>query len=103
MDTIDNGLLRENLLKSEALLTLSLNSDVEANSAPTLHGKNDEPPVLGVGALFADALTFLESMVVWPLSRPNRSLYRARGSEDFSNRHVARSPRFFLRHQLARR
>ena len=78
MDTIDNRLLRENLLKSEALLTLSLNSAVEANSAPTLHGKNDEPPVLGVGTLFADALAFLESLAVWPLSRPNSAPHRPR-------------------------
>ena len=39
MQTLDNGKSREKLLKSEALLTLSLQMhfNLEANSAPTLH------------------------------------------------------------------
>ena len=40
MHTLDNGKSHEKLLKSEALLTLSLQThfSLEANSAPTLHG-----------------------------------------------------------------
>jgi len=39
MQTLDNGKSHEKLLKSEALLTLSLQThfSLEANSAPTLH------------------------------------------------------------------
>ena len=71
--TNDYGLLREKMLKSEALLTLSLKASFEANSAPTLHGKSDDgAPVFCVGALFADPLLLLEPSVVWPPSRPNR-------------------------------
>jgi hypothetical protein len=76
--TNDYGLLREKMLKSEALLTLSLKASFEAHSAPTLHGWNDKPPAPGVGALCADALLLLEPSVVWPLSRPNRVLQAMR-------------------------
>ena len=67
-----------NMLKSEALLTLSLQThfSLEANSAPTLHRENDKRPVefFRVGALLALAL--LEKFAVWHLSRPNYSLQR---------------------------
>ncbi len=61
---------REKMLKSEALLTLSLKASFKANSAPTLHGEREEPSPLGVGALFA-ARVVLEPPVVWHPSRPN--------------------------------
>lgn len=101
--TNDYGLLREKMLKSEALLTLSLNSDVEANSAPTLHGWNDKRPAPGVGALFADPLLLLESSVVWHPSRPNYSPHRSRWLSSSLNR-LAAIPRCHLaRHRLASR
>lgn len=64
---------QEKLLKSEALLTLSLKASFEANSAPTLHGQGHcwALPVFGVGALFAPASVPHQSMK-WHLSRPNR-------------------------------
>jgi hypothetical protein len=46
----------EKMLKSEALLTLTLKASFEAHSAPTLHGKKNEPIARGVGALCAEAL-----------------------------------------------
>ena len=101
--TNDCGLLREEMLKSEALLTLSLNSDVEANSAPTLHGWNDKPPAWGVGALFADAHRLVESSVVWPLSRPNRSPHRTRWSSTSIHRFAMRMPCLLARRHQARR
>jgi hypothetical protein len=42
--TNDYGLLRGKMLKSEALLTLSLEASFEAHSAPTLHGKTRMRP-----------------------------------------------------------
>jgi hypothetical protein len=69
---------RGNLLKSEALLTLALQThfSLEATSAPTLHRENDKSSVKfsRVGALLAPAL--LDRSVVWHLSRPNHSLQR---------------------------
>jgi hypothetical protein len=66
------------MLKSEALLTLSLQThfSLEANSAPTLHRKNDRSAVKfsRVGALLAPSP--LERLSVWHLSRPNPSLQR---------------------------
>jgi len=56
--TNDYGLLREKMLKSEALLTLSLKASFEAHSAPTLHGKSNEgAPVFCVGALVINSDT----------------------------------------------
>jgi hypothetical protein len=69
---------REKMLKSEALLTLALQThfSLKATSAPTLHRENDKGPVqfFRVGALLAPSL--LEKSAVWHLSRPNPSLQR---------------------------
>ena len=70
---------REKMLKSEALLTLALQThfSLEATSAPTLHRENDKrlEEFFRVGALLADALP--GKSAVWHLSRPNYSLQRA--------------------------
>jgi len=69
---------REKMLKSEALLTLALQThfSLEATSAPTLHREDDKSSVefFRVGALLAPSP--LERPSVWHLSRPNPSLQR---------------------------
>jgi len=76
---------REKMLKSEALLTLTLQThfSLEAISAPTLHRKNDKSSVKfsRVGALLAPSL--LERSAVWHLSRPNPSLQRTLRAVEF--------------------
>jgi hypothetical protein len=89
---------REKLLKSEALLTLSLKASFKANSAPTLHGeKNNNRRPGSVGALFAKPAVLIPP-VVWHLSRPNCSLYRTRRpwfSNDESVMHWRSHPEWF--------
>src|SRR5882672_3475024 len=96
---------RENMLKSEALLTLSLQThfSLEANSAPTLHREKDKGPVkfFRVGALLAPA--HLEKSAVWPLSRPNRALHRTRRPGPSKNRIAGLMHCHLRRHLLARR
>lgn len=75
MHTHAYGMSREELLKSEALLTLSLKASFEAHSASTLHGERKNPDSGGVDALCIDAAVLIPS-VVWHLSRPNHSLQR---------------------------
>ena len=69
---------RGKMLKSEALLTLALQThfSLEATSAPTLHREDDKSSVKfsRVGALLAAALPV--KFAVWHLSRPNYSLQR---------------------------
>ena len=78
MLTNDYGMSRENLLKSEALLTLALKVHFEAHSAPTLHRKSTNGrSSFCVGALCAEAPVPIRP-VKWPLSRPNCALHRSR-------------------------
>ena len=100
--TNDYGLLREKMLKSEALLTLSLKASFEANSAPTLHGKNKNATAPGVGALFANALRIQQQRTEWHLSRPNCSLYRTRWLMTSLSRFVVEQSCPFTWHHLAR-
>ena len=80
--TNDYRMSREKLLKSEALLTLSLKVNFEANSAPTLHRRSTlRRTLFGVGALFAEPLVAMDA-VKWHLSRPNCALHRARWLRD---------------------
>jgi hypothetical protein len=94
---------RENMLKSEALLTLSLQThfSLEANSAPTLHRENDKSFVhfFRVAALFAGTVV-LKRPVVWHLSRPNPSLHRTRWPRSSMKCRAGSLPRHLRRHRL---
>jgi len=103
MLTNDYRMSREELLNSEALLTLSLKVNFEANSAPTLHRKSENGrSSFGVGALFAEPPVPTQ-IVKWPLSRPNHSLYRSRRSGSSINCLAAIPCCLLARHHLARR
>ena len=78
MLTNDYRMSRKKLLKSEALMTLSLKASFEAHSAPTLHGKgNDQTVFFRVGALCAGAIVPRQTSE-WPLSVPNLAMHRSR-------------------------
>ncbi len=78
MLTNDYRMSRENLLKSEALMTLSLKVNFEAHSAPTLHQKSENGrSSFGVGAL-CDEPSVPQDLLLWPLSRPNCAPHRTR-------------------------
>ena len=69
---------REKLLKSEALMTLSLKASFEAHSAPTLHTEsNDHTTFSRVRALCARAIVPRQTSE-WPLSVPNLAMHRSR-------------------------